>query len=406
MLFQIQRSLSDFFERNLFERIIIYLFLSAFISKFVFELVLGQWSFVQSQNKQWLFYGFLALDYIISFKKIMNMRVTINPLSLFALLFFIMIAHGLFIGITSHNTPFKILDDTIPLLMIALNILRMQSYAEMKNPIDFRFILNTTTWLAFIACLFGLLGQTLGKPTRAGIIENSIYLPIVFAALFTLKPFPKKVGIMFVIMVILSMSALNRTSMLFFVLMISTYSLLQIIKSPSKGLLTMIAVIISCSMFWIMLPKGSSTYNRIVGIAAIDLSARTGSVGERQAEQDAVAAKLELGGTTRQWTGLGFGGTYEVQFTHKYLKNYGHAHYAWVWFNLRFGYIGYIYLSILTSILLYNGTRGLLLKTETSIFISLLCLSGLIYLMTYVNALFLASGIQFLYINNRYKSKT
>lgn len=58
----------------------------------------------------------------------------------------------------------------------------------------------------------------------------------------------------------------------------------------------------------------------------------------------AVQEKLDTLGTEAQWLGLGFGGVYEVQFTHVMLKDYGHAHYSWVWFNLRFGRIGYLYL--------------------------------------------------------------
>lgn len=405
MLFPIQRIISDFFDKNLFERIIIYLFLSAFISKLVFELILGQWHFAQSQNKQWMFYSFLALDYIVSFKKILNLKITINPLSLFSLLFFVMLAQGLFIGITNHNTPFKILDDTVPLFMIALNILRMQSYAEMKNPINFKSLLYITTSLAFLACLLGATANAIGRPSVASIPLMQIYLPLFFAALFTIKPFPKKIAIAFVTMLVLSITEVNRTSMLFILLIMGIYSLLEIMKSPSKGVLLMMMGIILCTSFWMMLPKGSKTYNRIVGIAEIDLSSRQGSVGERQAEQDAVATKLEAGGKTKQWLGLGFGGTYEVQFTHKYLRDYGHAHYAWVWFNLRFGYMGYIYLTMLTIVLIYNGIRNVFLRTETSIFVALLCLSGLIYLMTYVNALFLASGIHFLYINKDNKSE-
>lgn len=67
--------------------------------------------------------------------------------------------------------------------------------------------------------------------------------------------------------------------------------------------------------------------------------------------------------------------------------------------------MGYLYLTIFISMLLYNGVRGLLLKTEASILVSLLCVSGLIYSMTYVNALFLASGIHFLYIHKQHGPK-
>ena len=98
---------------------------------------------------------------------------------------------------------------------------------------------------------------------------------------------------------------------------------------------------------------------------------------------------------------MGFGGLYEFQSTHAYIRNYGHAHYSWAWFKLRFGYIGYFYLAILASMLLYNVIRGLQSRSENGIFVAFLCLQGIIYLGTFVNALFLVSGIHFLKIDKQ-----
>lgn len=400
MLSYVQRHTLDFFNRNLFERIIIYLFISMFISKLVFELIMGQWYFAQAQNQQWIFFSLLAFDYLVSFKKVMNIRVTVNPISLFSLLFFVMVGQGLFVGIMHHNPIFKIFNDTIPLLIIALNILRMQSFSEINKPIDFRFLLYTTTCFAFVTCILGYTADMLGKPSAATISVGQVYFPIFFATLFMVKPFPKIIGLVFLAMLAISITEINRTTMLFMILMIFTYAGIQILKSPSRGVMFIIAAILMCSTFWMILPKGSKTYYRIVGITEINLSSRTGAVGERQAEQDAVSYKLNIGGKTTQWLGLGFGGTYRVHFTHKYLKNYGHAHYSWVWFNLRFGYLGYIYLAIFASMLIYNVIRSLMIKTENGVFVALLCISGLIYMMTFVNAIFLSSGIHFLHLNN------
>ena len=118
---------------------------------------------------------------------------------------------------------------------------------------------------------------------------------------------------------------------------------------------------------------------------------------------DAVQAKLDFLGPSGQWFGLGFGGTYEVQFTQKYMKDYGHAHFSWVWFNLRFGYIGYLYLAIMISMLIFNAFIQFRNQTSNGIFVGLLCLNSLIYCITYVNAIFLISGIQFYHDN---KNKT
>ncbi len=391
MLSHIYPSLQNFFERNLFERIIIYIFLSHLIVTIIFEFILGQWSFAQSQNEQWVFYGLLGLDYLISFRKVINIRVTINPISIFAYSLFIMMAHGLFVGILNHNDPFTILNDTVPILMIALNILRMQSMTELSKPIDFRFIVTSAMFIVSGICFFGYLSD---KPT---VGSPPLFYPLILAALIILRPFPKWIFFAIFSIVFLTIDDTNRTMLLFTALIGTGYIAVNSIYHPTKSVILTLILIIGLFSAWNFLPENSKTHQRIVGLTELDLSKRTGSVGERQAEQDAVTLKLQNSGTTIEWVGLGFGGVYDVKFTHQYLTNSGHAHYSWVWFNLRFGKIGYLYLFIFISALLYNGTRSLNLKTDTGLFVSFLCLSGLIYCFTFVNSIFLLSGLHFLY---------
>ncbi len=397
-MFRLSGVVEGFFERNIFERIIIYLFLSSFIVKLIFELMLGQWSFVQSQNKQWIFYGFLALDYILSVRKVVNIQVTVNPMSLFALLVFVMIAHGLFIGIVNHNESFVILNDTVPLLMIGLNILRMQSVYEYKKPIDFKFLFTACTLMVFGSTLFGYLAISLGKPSGTSIIVAPIYYPMIFAAFIMLRPFPKFIGGLAVAVFFITLSEINRTVMIFCILIVIGYTLVSIVRNPGKGILIILGITIMFSTFWISLSEDSPIYRRIMEFSRIDLSRRTGSIGERQAEMDAVQATITKRGMTDEWVGLGFGGLYEMRSTHQYIKNYGHAHYSWVWYNMRFGKIGYLYLTIMLLALIYNGYRSLQIKTELGLFTAFICISGLIYCGTYVNAVFLLSGIHFMYI--------
>ena len=401
MLFQAKSSFLYFFERNLFERIIIYLFTSEFLTKFFFELMLGQSYFHQSQHKQWIFYLLLAADYIISLPKIINIRFTINLLSLFALFLIFLICQGLFVGIMNHNNWCESINDTIPPLTIALNILRMQSSKDYKHPVDLRFLFYTTTVLACAACLFGQIAVLLGKPSAVQLAVAPVYLPLFLAALFTLKPLPKVMLALFVIIFALSVAEINRTSLAFMAIVLAIFIILQIIRTPSKGLLFLLFTVFLSTSFWIVLPEDSKTYRRIVGIVEIDLSSRRGSIGERAAEFDSINATLEKKGQTIEWVGLGFGGLYEFQSTHEYIKDYGHAHYSWAWFKLRFGYLGYLYLLILTLTLLYNCFQGLHMRTSTPIFIGLLCFQALLYLVTYVNAIFLCSGIHFLWLHNK-----
>ncbi len=383
--------LKEFFEKNLFERLIIYILASSLIVTIIFQFGLGQDSYDQSQNKQWVFYGLLGLDYLISFRKVLNLRITINPISLFALCLFIMMFHGIFVGILNANAPFVIFNDTVPILMIALNILRMQSVSEISKPINFRFLYISTVICVSITCVFGALSGKVftGNP--------SLVYPLLFVPLFILRPFPVWT-IPFVLGVfIFTADDINRTTLMFFLIIFGIYMGFVTIREPMKSLIVGLCAIIAIFGAFSFLPEDSKTYERVVGLTEIDLSKRTGSIGERQAERDAINTKLEKMGTAAQWTGAGFGGTYTVRFTWEFMRDYGHAHYAWAWYNLRFGKIGYFYMFIFASMIIYSGIHNYRQKNDVGLFVTCLCISALLYMMTHVNSIWLLSGLHFLY---------
>ncbi len=396
----VRQFISDFYQRNLFERIIVYIFLSAFLVKLIFELGLGQWYFVQAQHLQWIFYSLLALDYLLSIPKVINIRVSMNPMSAFAVICLIMVVHGLFIGLLRHNSPFIIINDTIPILMIALNILRMQSITEYK-PIDYKFVLFTCTYLAMGACLLGLVAHIIGRPSQPSLGNVAIFLPLIFSAAFMFRPMPKWIMFVAPLMMALVLDDFNRTTMMFMFTIVFVYVGAKLIKAPVFGILAVLSVVVIMSISWIAIPKESKTYQRIVGLQTLDLTKRKGSVGERQAEWDAIQMELKDKGRTIEWVGLGFGGTYEVKFTHEYIRDYGHAHYSWSWFSLRYGKVGFFYLFVMVAVLFYNVRAGIRLQTPTSIFVAFLCFMGLIFCMTHVNSIFLLSGIHFFYLGVR-----
>lgn len=396
----IGRFIADFYQRNLFERIILYAFFSAFIVKLVFELGLGQWWFIQSQHIQWIFYSLLALDYVVSYRKVINIRVGLNPLSVFAVVCFVMVAHGLFVGVLRHNPPFVILNDAIPLLMIGLNILRMQSAAEYK-PIDFRYLFHAVFLLAAGIFFMGFAGRLIGRPTQPALGSSAIFLPLIFASAIMLRPIPKWSMAIILLMMALLAGDLNRTAMTFMALVMGGYIAVKLVKAPVLAILLVVSAIMAVSVAWIFVPENSNTYKRIMALKNLDLSQRTGSVGERQAEWDAIRTELREKGRTIEWVGLGFGGTYEVKFTHEYMRNYGHAHYSWSWFSLRYGQSGFIYLVVLLAALSYNLWQGLRLRTVESVFVAFMCLIALLFCVTHINSVWLLSGVQFFYLGAR-----
>jgi hypothetical protein len=251
----------------------------------------------------------------------------------------------------------------------------------------------------FGASLINYLAVMQGKPASTAITAGSVYFPLLLTAIFTLSPFPKPIALMAFVSVSLAITELNRTTMIFIGGVLACFAVYRLIKSPTKGLMMLILITILMALAVSFVPEDSSTYRRIVGLVELDLDRRTGSVGERAAEWDAIQAKLESKGDTVRWLGLGFGGTYEVQFTHEFLTGYGHAHFIWAWFNLRFGYIGYLYMTLFIMALLYNAFRGLISRTDVGLLVGLTCIMGLIFCLTHVNSVFLLSGIHFFYCN-------
>ena len=335
---------------------------------------------------------------MVSFRKLLNLRITINPISLFALLLFVMMFHGIFVGVLNHNAPFVILNDTIPILMIALNILRMQSVTEMSKPIDFRFLYIFAIICVSLICVFGYLTG------RVFVGNPSLFYPLLGAAIVIIRPFPLWTLPFAIGIIIFTADDINRTSMMFFVIILVGSMGVNAVRQPTKSVILAMGAAVVLLAAWSLITEGSQTYNRIIGLANIDLSKRTGSIGERQAERDAINLKLEKAGPTTQWTGGGFGALYNVQFTHKYVKDYGHAHYAWAWFNLRFGKMGYFYMTLFIFTIIYSGIHNFRQQNEVGFFITCLCISAFLYVFTHVNSIWLLSGLHFLYqtpkINN------
>ena len=315
----LKKAVHDFYERNLFERIIIYVLMSELLVQIIFEIGMGQWSFVQGQNRQWAFYLMLALDYLVSVKKVSNIRFTINVTSCMAFVFFIMVAHGVFIGFVMGNKPFTIINDTIPLLMIGMNILRFQSEAEYK-PIDMRFLITACAAIVLTCGFLGYTFKSLMHRSNPYVAGAEIYFPLFFATLFTFKRFPKWIIAMTVCMVVITVDDINRTTMAFFAIVLMAYLLVNAVKFPVRGLVVSIILMLGLAIAVNLVSEESKTYRRIVGLTEVDLSDSKGSIGERQEEWRAINRKYDKLGSTVEFFGLGFGGVYEVARTHTYLR--------------------------------------------------------------------------------------
>ncbi len=392
------QAIKRFYEKNLFERIVVYSLLSFLLSKIYAEFVLGELLFYHPQVTQWIFFSALTLDYVVCLPKITRMRVTFNMMSMYSLIIMTMILHGLAVGIYNDNPLFTIFNDVVPLLMISLNILRMQSEAENHVPINFKFIFYTSLLVQAISTLSSIV------VAYGGLLEMTLFTPdtmtiVTFcAALYTWKKIPLWCWIVFMIELGFGVTQLNRTTMLFLGIVFLGYVMLQILRAPIKGVIVLGSVIVVVTLAFNSLPKDSMTYVRINDLANLDLGKRTGAVGERQQEWDSINTDLRKRGQTDEWLGFGMGGTYTMKFTYEIREGYGHAHYSWAWFKMRFGELGYLYLAILAGMMMVNTFRGIIIGTPVSTTVAFICLFGLVYLVTYVNSVWLLSGLHFLHM--------
>ena len=164
----------------------------------------------------------------------------------------------------------EIFNDFVPLFMIGLNILRMQSASEYTE-IDFQYLIGVCVFLAFGTSVTGQIGSLSGLPTQPSLGSNSFY-PLVLAGLFTIKPFPKWLFVMIIALVALNINDINRTTMAFIAVVSCGYIALESLKNPVRGIMVIGVVVVFSTLGWVTIPKESKTYLRIEGLANIDLS--------------------------------------------------------------------------------------------------------------------------------------
>lgn len=386
------------FSRSFFERTIYYHFISGFIVKFIHELILGQWYFDLSPTKQFYFFGMIAVDYAFNWRKFLNIHFN-APISLIATVFFIiMIFHGISVGIISGNQLGTLLNDLVPTFVMAFSGLVMSSSREGLIGFNSERLTRNVLIISFLSIATGALALQLGRPSSLSV-GGGVTFPIVcclaMAYFLSVEARPRfSIVFLFIIILAIAFSELNRTNLLFIILC-STFLAL---KHALRNLLIMNAIVIILALAAVVgssyIPESSPIYARISGLSNYDSSARTGSIGEREAEQDAIASLLSY--RESETLGLGFGGVYTVQHTLRIIENTGHAHFGWALFYLRFGYFGYLYLLIFALLIIGYGRRNLQAsRTFDRWYGVLIALYCLLHISSWFTFNFMLAGMQF-----------
>lgn len=398
MLARAWLSLDEFFRRPFLERLVLYLFLSYFCTKVVFELVMGQWHFHTSKQQQYFFFSFIAIDYVVTWKQVYAVRFRATYITLFAVFFLFIALYGVAIGVLVHNRPFEIFNDTVPILIMSLNLLRLQSERAAWNESGLYRLARETSVLSMAMCLFGAAAVLIGRPSTYALngIPMAIYAALILSFFLSNRPLPAWIVTSFVVVFLFTLQDLNRTNMLFIATAVAVLLARTFLRTPPKALLAIVLLASIGGGVLFALPSDSKTYNRLHAIVSADESSPKTSVGERETEYASIKQRLANQGLTIDTLGMGHGALYEMRAANSYKKDYGHAHFSWALFKLRYGNLGYGLCVLLGAILLVNAALHVTQHEPLQSFAFLLSMVSFIYLFTFVNFIFLLSGLAFL----------
>lgn len=389
------RAYSVFYSKSVLERLITYIFISEIVVKIILELGMGMWYFELSRQKQYLFFALVFFDYVLNIRNIASLKFNPGYIIYFSLGMAFVVVQGVLVGFLNRNKLFEIFNDTVPILVFVINAIWMQSYSERIKKVDIENIFNLCSVVIVSVCLFGYISVLIGNPSTssAGGMLLGIYMPLFFANLITRKCGSYHLIAIFIV-IILSIQDLNRTSIIFVSISSFLYFFLSFLRSPLISVLYVFSLLCLLSIGWSFISVDSNTYKRISSLSEVNLSERRGSIGERGEEFRSIRNKLSYSGDESVYFGLGHGGLYDVKHTHKFIKDNGHAHYSWALFNLRYGYLGYVYVALMLIFFVYHSYRSWSIHSGVGIFVALLCIQSLLYMMTYVNFVILIAGIQ------------
>lgn len=396
----IKRLATFFFTGPFAERLLVYVMAVGFLTNLIFVVALRQDPFKVTRGNQYIFYGIMMLEYAwmaINHRKLRLRLTRVHPIVFVGLA---MMVQGILVGLAWGNGLSRIAIDTINVLVVVLNVLYFSDDRALRG-FDFdRLELKAQIFSVSIIVL-GALGKVVNPRSDISLgatAPAAVALAILFAGVLIKgkrpRPLIRWAVIVFVTMV--TVPDWNRTT-LTFVAVVSLLFWFRLFPVRPVRALMIIFVGAMVGYFSVsLLPEDSPLAKRLEGLQHVDLSKRTGSIGEREAEMDAIGAKLHWMGPTAEILGAGHGAKYDVQYTWQYITDYSNAHYSWALFDLRWGLVGYVYLALWALFLAWSAARNILSQRPEVLMAALLCIWNLGYLGTYAYFTFFIGGLPFL----------
>lgn len=382
----------------LFERILYYMLAPDFVARVVFELGLGMNYYFLNQQKQWCIYLLFLCEYINQLRTIRRAHFRINFGMMAAFLLFVMLIHGILVGVTWNNKPGKIFTDSVPVLIMICNIIFL-SRVPILDGINFQRVRKTVYIYGVVMLFCGIVAVKMGKPSiisLGGSMGNTISLSVILVTIAFAKRLNWTDIWVSTVLVLGSLPTFNRTSILVMAVSFCYLVLPRMIRSPLALYSAAVLIMVGASFTSVIIPDDSPLMRRIEGTINFDPNATTGAIGERQAEVEAIHEHLTQLGPYAHAFGAGAGGTYIVVFSQGQIpENYSHAHYGWALFKLRYGYVGYFYLVLFVMLLVYSMLRNFQKGSIEGVFVGLLALWGFVFVFTYMFQNQLTAGLQF-----------
>lgn len=383
------------------ERLVIYALLAQVFSRVVLEFGMGMWWFKTVQLKLWLYYGLLLMDHGLwmargRFQKVPTDWICISLVALFSLI----TIHGALVGLAWDRSKWSVMEDTAPLVFIVMGILRMQDERAVDYERAFHRLLWLTVGATWISIVFGYAGILRHLPTK--VAPQGAVIAIYLALYFTLLARERRGRAVLAHSFLMagalafSMDDMNRSTMAFIAVGAVGALVLRMRFDKVGTILAVVAICFMPALAQTVIPVDSKTHSRLVAVFDDEARDQSISIQSRSLEVEEVDAALERSGAFAQAFGLGHGGTYPYRVPGKFEPDHGHAHYAFAFFNLRYGFMGKIYVVCIGGLLLLSILSAARFPSLISFFGAFMSLVCFIYLFTYVNFFNYQSGLPFL----------
>lgn len=359
---------------------------------------MGIYWYIITQPKQWVFFILLSIEYVFQSRSLLLAHFRKDQNLYVVLLLFLMAMHGALVGVAWGNNIPKVITDTVPVAFAGLNVLLLTK-VDAFDGFKFDRLCKINQAYAITMVAVGMLAVAAGRPSivnLGGAVPTSVCLSIIFVSLMASRPPSwRELVILTSILVLIAPNG-TRTMVAVSTVAFGAVVVRKVIISGTRLYFTLVIMVIAAGTVPMVMPEDSPLMRRLEALQSVDLTERTGSIGERQAEWEAINEELHRRGALAELFGRGHGTIYKVVFSDGRIpENYSHAHYGWALFKLRYGQVGYLYLILFAAFLLSNVIRNFRSQQGENRVAFLLGVWGLVYMFTYMFYNLFVSGVQF-----------